>query len=629
MNHASRASLFWEWWWEIGAALLSVISMSLIATLLFYINDTPLKNWILPIQPNSLLAALTTIAKTALLVPVASCIGQLKWRHFAQHPRPLNQLQILDDASRGPWGSLILIYHFLFRVNALILIGLTVCSILALGIDPSAQQIIVFEPQEVKQASAEVTTSRASAYYSRRYDVAEQSQMNMTELSQLFPGVKLCMCVLKSCECKATKRYKQDNQQERTKDSLKLQASIYNALIGSIPQPFYTCPEPALSCAWDEFSTLGICSNFREITTSVTQNCSYENWIDDRYGTPENMTLMHCDLWYPGDGQDPPYSNTNPNPTPVTYFNSNLTGGLWTNAFSISRANTSASIGSIWITKVKAFEKSSETTNITNFESFVSDLFWCEKRFNGATASLQGMTSSLKNETAWAGLDGSGTSSQDPENLSAGGSLVAYLFNLDSSSPYNISTRTYYSMTKYLDLLMGANLNSDGFGDIISTDGGIVVSEPGITSSKFALSKFMWANDVEEFTHGLASLLNAQMLDPYGDNMNVTTISGYMVLNEIHIRVRWVWLTLPLFETLFTCVALAITIFLCWGQPLLKNSAIALLIYGLSGWSQEDLRMPMPKTSDELDKLAGLMTAQLGTDNGGSVRFIRYPRPNK
>lgn len=67
----------WWWWWEIGAALLSVMCLLLIITLLIYIDGTVLREWPLPFQPNSILAALTTIMKTALLVPVASCIGQL------------------------------------------------------------------------------------------------------------------------------------------------------------------------------------------------------------------------------------------------------------------------------------------------------------------------------------------------------------------------------------------------------------------------------------------------------------------------------------------------------------------------------------------------------------------------
>lgn len=184
----------WWWWWEIGAALLSVMCLLLIITLLIYIDGTVLREWPLPFQPNSILAALTTIMKTALLVPVASCIGQLKWQQFTIRPTPLDQLQIADDASRGPWGSAIILCKFVGRIRSSAILGLALTSILALGIDPSVQQIINLEPKEIKVANSSVLISRAEAYYSKAWDVNDDAllSLNSTTLSKYFPGVKIC-----------------------------------------------------------------------------------------------------------------------------------------------------------------------------------------------------------------------------------------------------------------------------------------------------------------------------------------------------------------------------------------------------------------------------------------------------
>lgn len=43
---------------------------------------------------------------------------------------------------------------------------------------------------------------------------------------------------------------------------------------------------------------------------------------------------------------------------------------------------------------------------------------------------------------------------------------------------------------------------------------------------------------------------------------------------------------------LLTIILLNVTIILTRGRPLLKNSAIALLIHGLSGWTPEELQAP-------------------------------------
>lgn len=92
---------FW-WWWEIGATLLSIVSILAVTVILVIGNETPLASWKLPISPNSLIAVLTTIGKSAMMVSVATCLSQLKWRHYYKRPNQLSHLQLFDKASRGP-----------------------------------------------------------------------------------------------------------------------------------------------------------------------------------------------------------------------------------------------------------------------------------------------------------------------------------------------------------------------------------------------------------------------------------------------------------------------------------------------------------------------------------------------
>ena len=47
-----------------------------------------------------------TVAKAALLLPVAECISQLKWIYFQEQARTLEHIDLFDRASRGPFGAL-------------------------------------------------------------------------------------------------------------------------------------------------------------------------------------------------------------------------------------------------------------------------------------------------------------------------------------------------------------------------------------------------------------------------------------------------------------------------------------------------------------------------------------------
>jgi hypothetical protein len=129
------------WWWEVYATLLAVASTAAIIAVLISVNAKPLEWWPLPIQPNSLVAVFSTIAKSALLIPVAECLSQLKW-HYFEKPRALSQMQVFDDASRGPWGALKLLWTTklaapLASVGAFVML-------LMLAFEPFTQQVIHF-----------------------------------------------------------------------------------------------------------------------------------------------------------------------------------------------------------------------------------------------------------------------------------------------------------------------------------------------------------------------------------------------------------------------------------------------------------------------------------------------------
>jgi len=53
---------------------------------------------------QSAVSFLTTLMKGAMVFPVASAIGQLKW-HYMRRPTQAKTLEVVDGASRGYWGA--------------------------------------------------------------------------------------------------------------------------------------------------------------------------------------------------------------------------------------------------------------------------------------------------------------------------------------------------------------------------------------------------------------------------------------------------------------------------------------------------------------------------------------------
>lgn len=137
----------WWWWWEIAALIINMTSIILVVIILSKYQNIALSAWPLPIKPNSLIAAITTIGKAAMLIPVTSCISQLKWRHFsAPRPCPLHYLQLMDDASRGPWGSAMLLINT--KTRAWLVALLATVMVAAVGIETTAQQILEYPTRD-------------------------------------------------------------------------------------------------------------------------------------------------------------------------------------------------------------------------------------------------------------------------------------------------------------------------------------------------------------------------------------------------------------------------------------------------------------------------------------------------
>lgn len=108
-RHSQRKWITDSWLLELGGLFLALLSMgALIVTLLLYQNKgVPQWGWGLTL--NSLLSILSQITTVSITMVLAEALSQQKWLWFRKSARSLADFGRFDEASKGPWGSLVLL----------------------------------------------------------------------------------------------------------------------------------------------------------------------------------------------------------------------------------------------------------------------------------------------------------------------------------------------------------------------------------------------------------------------------------------------------------------------------------------------------------------------------------------
>lgn len=162
-TYSHKENWLFSWPVEVLAATVSVVSVACMTALLVTIDGRPYAPWRMfkiHVTPNALLAILGTLSKSNLLLVVAEALGQLKWIYFQQRPHRLFDLQLFDEASRGAFGALKLLWTVNIR-SAVASVG-AVLTMLALALDPLTQQILSFPPAQTvsKNSTASIGAIR-------------------------------------------------------------------------------------------------------------------------------------------------------------------------------------------------------------------------------------------------------------------------------------------------------------------------------------------------------------------------------------------------------------------------------------------------------------------------------------
>ncbi|KAI0852748.1 hypothetical protein F5Y00DRAFT_272406 [Daldinia vernicosa] len=155
--------LFTSWKWEAASCLLILTIPFVIFATLYPHDGHPLPQWPFRISVNTLLSIYSIILRSGLSFILMSCIGQFQWNWFTQARRPLYDLIRFDNAGRGAWGSLQLLWAQRLHQPLTVLGGLLI--IVSIGIDPSIQQLISPSDCSVAVLNERATLPRTNLFY--------------------------------------------------------------------------------------------------------------------------------------------------------------------------------------------------------------------------------------------------------------------------------------------------------------------------------------------------------------------------------------------------------------------------------------------------------------------------------
>ena len=99
------------WLFEVLCGILSLACLLSIVVVLHAYDNGPVPTWRYGISLNTIVSLLASIATFSLIVPITAGLSQLKWLWFREK-RSLADFQIIEDASRGPAGSISLLLRW-------------------------------------------------------------------------------------------------------------------------------------------------------------------------------------------------------------------------------------------------------------------------------------------------------------------------------------------------------------------------------------------------------------------------------------------------------------------------------------------------------------------------------------
>ncbi|KAJ4299700.1 hypothetical protein N0V90_004946 [Kalmusia sp. IMI 367209] len=278
-NYTASRSVIKRWLIEIISWCLSAACMAGIGIMLIVYKNKTIPRWPLGLTLNAYISVLAKVASAALLLPVSEALGQLKWSWFqGDSSKKMWDFELFDSASRGPWGSFLL----LVRTKGKSLAALGACvTLMALMLDPFFQQVVEYpEVWRVQQGKGALPRAFGYEPFAKGQEYQGGEQYMDTDMN--LQGTLA--------------RYFYDN--------------------GTIPMPFgrgfraevpLACPNS--NCTWPEYETLGVHSECVDIKDRLEFKCLRKelDWVQVPIKDPQLIEAISfpngtaCGWWTKAD----------------------------------------------------------------------------------------------------------------------------------------------------------------------------------------------------------------------------------------------------------------------------------------------------------------------------------------
>lgn len=153
MKRTIHLRLASTWWMEIITMSISLGCMTVLIYILMRFQNRLLTEWSFFISINATVAVAITAARATLLAAISVCLSQEKWTRFTKRDCRLQDFAIIDTASRGPLGSLQMLYKISWGFASIS----AIVVVLSLLTDTFVQQVVQLEPGTIsnyKEGSA-------------------------------------------------------------------------------------------------------------------------------------------------------------------------------------------------------------------------------------------------------------------------------------------------------------------------------------------------------------------------------------------------------------------------------------------------------------------------------------------
>lgn len=205
-------------------------------------------------------------------MPISEAIGQLKWTWFhGKKSKDPFDFEIFDKASRGAWGSVLLLFRT--RGRSLAALG-AFLTVLLLAIDTFFQKVTDLPEQWILKGESYIPRS---IQYVPDFEYAYDSTWGDTPVAQVNTNMRQALTPF---------FYDQNGTHP---------VSVGNASQAELP---LTCPTSR--CEWSSYESLGVCSACEDVSHLLQYAClnMSMDWIRNSTGPGTEST-------YPNGKADP------------------------------------------------------------------------------------------------------------------------------------------------------------------------------------------------------------------------------------------------------------------------------------------------------------------------------------